>query len=57
MTVVTVAVTLPGDAFATRFDALALVATTPVTPTVREYFALNTVLEMHALYLPVIYSP
>jgi subtilisin family serine protease len=57
ITVITVTVTLPGDAFATRFDALAVVATTALTPTVRQYFALNTVAETQLLYLPVIYAP
>ena len=57
MDVITVTVALPSDAFAARFDALAVVATTSVTPTVRQYFALNTVVEVHALYLPIIYAP
>ena len=39
---ISVSVTIPTGVLATDFDALALVATAPLTPMERQYFALNT---------------
>jgi serine protease AprX len=39
---VTVSVAVPSEALTTDFDALAVVPTAPLTPTERQYFALNT---------------
>jgi serine protease AprX len=50
--VITVGVTVPHGALATDFDALAMVATAPITPPERQYFALNThVLPVYGLTL------
>jgi serine protease AprX len=50
--VFTVSVTVPYGALATDIDALAVVATAPITPTERRYFALNThVLPVYGLSL------
>jgi len=52
VTVITVGVTIPSGVLATDFDALALVATASLTPTERQYFALNThVLPVYGLTL------
>lgn len=51
-TMITVSVAVPVGALATDVDALAVVATSQVTPTERQYFALNThVLPVYGLTL------
>ncbi len=50
--VITVSVTIPHGVLTTDFEALALVATAPLTPAERQYFALNTqVLPVYGLTL------